>query len=133
MVRSARWQYCGEPDEKQRAVLGKDRSTGAHFRTLSPAVLRSRVKCLPGPGATGLHHLPSKLHPHFVLPRFEFPCLSVTLAFLLPCILLSSDSWAALFQFSSPMGSCRIQATCASLYTTALTPQTLGRGVSGSW
>lgn len=47
-------------------------------------------------------------------------------------LLLSSHSWAAILQSSSPMGSCRIQATCVLLCTRAMTPQTPGRRVSGS-
>lgn len=36
---SARWLYCGEPDDRQKAVLGKDRRRGAEFRVaLSPSV-----------------------------------------------------------------------------------------------
>lgn len=36
---SARWLYCGEPDESQRALLGKDCEAGAEFPiTSSPSV-----------------------------------------------------------------------------------------------
>lgn len=36
---SARWLYCGEPDDRQKAVLGKDCGTGAEFRSaLSPSI-----------------------------------------------------------------------------------------------
>lgn len=38
VLQSARWQYCGEPDDRQKAVLGKDHRIGAEFRiTLSPS------------------------------------------------------------------------------------------------
>ena len=32
---SARWLYCGEPDESQRALLGKDCEAGAEFPVTS--------------------------------------------------------------------------------------------------
>lgn len=33
---SARWLYCGEPDDRQKAVLGKDCGTRADFRVAVP-------------------------------------------------------------------------------------------------
>lgn len=34
---SARWLYCGEPDDRQKAVLGKDCGTRADFRVALPS------------------------------------------------------------------------------------------------
>lgn len=36
-LQSARWLYCGEPDDRQKAVLGKDRRPGAEFRVILSA------------------------------------------------------------------------------------------------
>lgn len=35
--KSARWLYCGEPDDRQKAVLGKDCGTRADFRVALPS------------------------------------------------------------------------------------------------
>lgn len=47
---SARWLYCGEPDDRQKAVLGKDCGAGAESRlALSPSVWAPRsplARCL---------------------------------------------------------------------------------------
>lgn len=39
-LQSARWLYCGEPDDRQKAVLGNDGRIGAGFRVaLSPSTV----------------------------------------------------------------------------------------------
>lgn len=115
---SAKWLYCGEPNESQRAVLGKDCGAGAvphnsHFRlgavtvlppprrTLFPAGPKSpphpHPAASPRPAASvyhylGLGHGSSVIPPSFCHHLTPDEDVSVTLSLGLSSILSSPHS-----------------------------------------
>lgn len=50
MLPSAKWLYCGEPDESQRAVLGNDCGAEAEFPITPPSVSGALQPSRPQPG-----------------------------------------------------------------------------------
>lgn len=65
VLSSARWQYCGEPDESQRAVLGKDCGAGAEFHVAPSASVWVPLTVLPplsGPFPSRAETASSLLH-----------------------------------------------------------------------
>lgn len=97
----------------------------------------SWLQLLTTPGPPGPGQLWVRTRASLPSPFSESVTLSpLTINFLLTILwifLLSFHSYAVILQSSSPMGGYRIQATCALPCTKTMTPQTPGRGVSGSW
>lgn len=192
----ARWLYCGEPDDRQKAVLGKDCETRADARVALPSPpvwvallptswswdrvpailpflchdftsmqghftghcpdlsfalfslhgaefsLFCQLMTFPQsfcdnfcPEATPYLPLyywtrtsfsPPKSRTEAPLPSPRVPSPQCSSSPTTPCWFCSYLILGLHLQFSSPMGSCRIQATCASPCTTATTGETRG-------
>lgn len=84
--KSARWLYCGEPDDRQKAVLGKDCGTRADFRVALPSPPAHYLELAQSPrypailpflghARTLLRTLPRSLIHPFHPPRSRVPSL----------------------------------------------------------
>lgn len=96
---SARWLYCGEPDESQRAVLGKDCGAGAvprnSFRSVSVPPQSSGPRRAPCPARP--RSPPTPECPPRLWPRPELLCHRTI--FLSP-----PPSWMGTSQSPPPQG-----------------------------